>query len=80
MLREEFLKPLRLSQRALAEKLNIPVQRVNAIVNGKRGITPETAWLFADFFGSTPEFWTTLQSAHDLARGRPAKRVARIAT
>jgi addiction module HigA family antidote len=79
VLLEEFLKPLELSQSALADKLHIPIQRVNEIVNGKRGITPETAWLFSYAFGTTPEFWTNLQAAHDLARARPAKTVARIA-
>jgi len=52
MLLEEFLIPLEIPQTKLAEKLGIPVQRVNEIVNGKRGITPETAWLFADAFGT----------------------------
>ncbi|MFL5305971.1 MAG: HigA family addiction module antitoxin [Polyangia bacterium] len=79
VLREEFLEPLRVPQTALADKLGIPVQRINEIVNGKRGITPETAWLFAGAFGTTPEFWTNLQAAHDLARSRPEKKVARIA-
>jgi addiction module HigA family antidote len=79
VLLEEFLKPLEISQSALANKLHIPIQRINEIVNGKRGVTPETAWLFADAFGTTPEFWTNLQAAHDLALARPEKRVARIA-
>ena len=59
-------------------KLKISVQRINEIVNGKRGITPETAWLLAGAFGTTPEFWTNLQAAHDLALARPDKKVARI--
>jgi antitoxin HigA-1 len=78
ILREEFLEPLGVPQTALADKLDISVQRINEIVNGKRGITPETAWLFAGAFGTTPEFWTNLQSAHDLALTRPEKKVARI--
>ena len=78
ILREEFLEPLGVPQTALAEKLHISVQRINEIVNGKRGITPETAWLFAGAFGTTPEFWTNLQAAHDLALARPEKKVARI--
>ena len=79
VLLEEFLKPMGVPQTALAQKLGIPVQRINEIVNGKRGITPETAWLFSGAFGTTPEFWTNLQAAHDLARARPEKRAARIA-
>jgi addiction module HigA family antidote len=78
VLREEFLELLRVPQTALAAKLGIPVQRINEIVNGKRGITPETAWLFAGAFGTTPEFWTNLQAGYDLARSRPEKKVARI--
>jgi addiction module HigA family antidote len=56
--------------------LGIPVQRVNEIVRGKRGVTPETAWLLSQAFGTTPEFWMNLQMAYDLARSRPEKQVA----
>ncbi|HVV49898.1 MAG TPA: HigA family addiction module antitoxin [Polyangia bacterium] len=78
VLYDEFLEPLGIPQTALAAKLGIPVQRINEIVNGKRGITPETAWLFAGAFGTTPEFWMNLQAAHDLAETRPEKKIARI--
>jgi addiction module HigA family antidote len=80
MLAEEFLKPMALPQTKLAEKLDISVQRINEIVNGKRGITPETAWLFSQAFGTTPEFWMNMQTAYDLAMARPEKKVARIGT
>ncbi len=53
--------------RALAERIGMPTQRINEIVRGKRGITPETAWLFAQAFDTTPEFWLNLQIQHDLA-------------
>lgn len=76
VLLEEFLVPLGISQVALAEHLEISLQRINEIVRGKRGVTPETAWLFAQAFGTTPEFWLNLQANHDLARSRP-KRVVR---
>jgi addiction module HigA family antidote len=79
VLAEEFLKPLVIPQTKFAEKLGIPVQRINELVNGKRGITPETAWLLAGALGTSPEFWTNLQSAHDLARARPQHMVKRIA-
>ncbi|MGB4977431.1 MAG: hypothetical protein WBR35_11895, partial [Anaerolineae bacterium] len=49
--------------------------RCYIIVNGKRGITPETAWLFAQAFGTTPEFWTNLQANHDLAKKRPRREI-----
>lgn len=56
----------------------IPVQRVNEVVRGKRGITPETAWLLSQALGTTPEFWVTLQANHDLALKRPPRRLRRI--
>ena len=78
ILQEEFLRPMGLSQVALAQHLGIPVQRINELIKGKRGITPETAWLLADAFGTTPEFWVNLQDVYDLARTRPSRRRARI--
>ena len=78
ILLEEFLKPMGLAQTELAEKLHIPVQRINEIVNGKRGVTPETAWLLAGAFGTTPQFWVNLQANHDLAKARPATPVRKI--
>lgn len=79
ILLEDFLKPLGVSQVALAEHLDIPVQRINELVRGKRGVTPETAWLLAGALGTTPEFWINLQANHDLVRNRPKKKVRRLA-
>ena len=79
ILLEEFLRPLELTQVAFAEHIGVPVQRVNEIVRGKRGVTPETAWLFAQALGTTPQFWLNLQSNHDLALSRPGAPVARVA-
>ena len=79
ILAEEFLKPLAIPQTKLADRLGISVQRINELVNGKRGVTPETAWLLAGAFGTTPEFWTNLQSAHDLALAKPKRPIAKIA-
>jgi addiction module HigA family antidote len=78
ILLEEFLRPLGLTQTALARHLGIPIQRVNEIVAGKRGITPETAWLLSSAFGTTPEFWVNAQSAYDLARSRPPHTIKRL--
>ena len=75
ILREEFLEPLGQTQVALAAHLAVPVQRINELVRGKRGVTPETAWLLGQAFDTTPEFWLNLQSAYDLATSRPAKKV-----
>jgi addiction module HigA family antidote len=76
ILSEQFLRPLGLSQVALAAHLGVPVQRVNELVRGKRGVTCETAWLLSQAFDTTPEFWTNMQTAYDLARTRPASKVA----
>jgi antitoxin HigA-1 len=70
ILLEEFLKPLGISQVAFARHVGVSVQRINEIVRGKRGITPDTAWRFSHALGTTPEFWMNLQSNHDLARER----------
>ena len=78
ILREEFLVPLGLTQVALAEHLGIPLQRINELVRGKRGATPETAWLLSQAFGTTPEFWLNLQASYDLALSRPLRRVQRL--
>ncbi len=66
VLREEFLKPLGLSQRELARALQMPYQRVNEIVREKRGVSPATALRLARFFGTSPEFWLRLQEAWNL--------------
>jgi len=67
---QEFLAPQGLTQVQLARHIRVPVQRVNEIARGKRGITSESAWLFSRAFGTTPEFWINLQTAFDLARTR----------
>jgi len=79
ILLEEFLKPHDLTQVALATHLGVPVQRINELVRAKRGITPSTAWLLSGAFGTTPEFWVNLQTNHDLALARPAKKVQKLA-
>jgi addiction module HigA family antidote len=79
ILSQEFLAPLGISQVALAEHLGVSVQRVNELVRGKRGITPETAWLLSQALNTTPEFWVNLQSAYDLARSRPETPVGKLA-
>ena len=66
MLLQEFLVPMGLSQRELAEAINVPYQRVNDLVNGRRGVTPNTALRLARFFGNTPAFWMNLQLRWDL--------------
>lgn len=66
MLREEFLFPLGMTQMELAERIHVSYPRVNEIVNGKRGITPDTALRLARLLGTTPEFWLNGQRNWDL--------------
>ena len=74
----EFLLPLGVSQVAFAAHVGVPVQRVNEIVRGKRGVSPESAWLFSQALGTSPEFWMNLQAQHDLAQARPARPIEPI--
>lgn len=80
ILLEEFLEPMNMTQVALAAHLGISTQRVNEIVRGKRGVTPNTAWLLAQAFGTTPQFWLNLQMNHDLAKVRPKHPIAALAS
>jgi len=68
MLLEEFLKPMALTQRHLAEGIHVPYQRINELVNRKRGMTPSTALRIAKFFGTSAAFWMNLQLRWDLYR------------
>ena len=67
ILLEEFLVPMEMSQTQLAEAMGVPIQRVNTLVSGKRGVTPETAILLSRVFKTSPEFWMNLQACYDLA-------------
>ncbi|MEE4195130.1 MAG: HigA family addiction module antitoxin [Anaerolineae bacterium] len=62
----DFLQPMDLSQRELADSILVPYQRVNEIVNKKRGVTPETALRLSKFFNTSVEFWINLQLRWDL--------------
>lgn len=66
MLLEEFLKPLGISQRDLADAIHVPYQRVNELVNQRRGITPSTALRLSRYFGNSAGFWMSLQYRWDL--------------
>lgn len=73
MLLEEFLKPMGLSQRDLARRILVPYQRVNELINGRRGVTPATALRLAKFFGNSPGFWMNLQLRWDIYRAQAAE-------
>ena len=68
MLLEEFLKPMGISQRELANRIHVPYQRVNELVNKRRGMTPSTALRLARAFENSPSFWMNLQLRWDLFR------------
>ncbi len=80
MLLEEFLTPMGISQKDLADNIEVPYQRINEIVNGRRGITPSTALRLAKFFDMSPDFWMNLQLRWDLyfARQNENKVLQRI--
>jgi len=68
ILREEFLKPMKISAYELAKQLHVPAPRVNDIVLERRGITADTALRLARFFGMTEQFWLGLQDAYEVSR------------
>ena len=68
MLLEEFLNPLRLTQVAAAEQMQIPLNRLNEIIRGRRGVTADTAIRLSRLLGTSPEFWMNLQSTWDISK------------
>ena len=66
MLLEEFLIPMGLTQQDLANAIRVPYQRVNELINGRRGMTPSTALRLEKFFGMSASFWLNLQLRWDL--------------
>jgi addiction module HigA family antidote len=73
VLREEFMVPHKLSASKLSGYLGVPLSRITEIAAEKRGITADTAVRLAKFFGTTPEFWTNLQTQHDLSKVQNTK-------
>ncbi|MCK7576087.1 MAG: HigA family addiction module antitoxin [Chromatiales bacterium] len=70
MLKEEFLEPMQISQRDLANAIHVPYQKINELVNSKRGVTPSIALRLAKFFGVSADFWLNLQVRWDLYRAQ----------
>ena len=70
MLLEEFLSPMGITQRDLADAIHVPYQRVNELVNQKRGVTPSTALRLARFFNVSADFWLNLQVRWDLYKAQ----------
>ena len=70
MLLQEFLRPMDVTQRQLADAIRVPYRRINELVNGRRGITPSTALRLGKLFRMTPGFWLNLQARWDLYRAQ----------
>lgn len=70
ILLHEFLVPLNMSATALAEKLDVPANRITDIVRGRRSVTADTALRLAAYFKTTPEFWMNMQTSYDLSRAK----------
>lgn len=68
VLREEFLDPLSMSANALAMALRVPATRISEITHGRRAVSADTALRLARYFGTSPQFWINLQTAHDLSK------------
>jgi addiction module HigA family antidote len=66
MLLEEFLNPMGITQRELSNAIHVPYQRINEIINTRRGMTPSTALRLARFFDVSADFWMNLQLRWDL--------------
>lgn len=76
MLREEFLVPMGITQRTLANDIQVPYQRINEVINHRRGITPSTALRLAKYFGMSADFWMNLQLRWDLYHAQQAEAEA----
>ena len=72
-----YLKPLKLTQLGLADALGISRRRVNELIRGKRGVTPDTAVRLAAYFDTEPEFWMQLQMAWDVHQAMKTLKVTR---
>lgn len=70
VLQEDFLKPLGISQHALAKAINVYPRRIYEIIHGQRAITPDTALRLARYFGTSAEVWINLQAYYDLEVAR----------
>ena len=66
ILLEEFLRPLGMTQVDAARRMGIPLNRLNEVIHGKRGVTADTALRLARLLGTSPQFWLNLQNSLDL--------------
>ena len=80
ILLKEFLGPMGITQKALAAHIGIPVQRINEIIRGKRGVSSNTAWLLSEALRTSPEFWVNLQATYDLSLHKPTTHIQPLVT
>lgn len=80
ILSEEYLRPLGLSARQLAQEIAVPANRITEIVRQRRGMTADTALRLGLRFGTTPHFWINLQTAHDLSKAEAEHDYSAIRT
>ena len=78
ILSEEFMRPLGLSARRLAEEIDVPPNRITEIIRGRRDVTADTAIRLSRRFGTTAQFWLILQDAHDLSRAEATNYYSKI--
>jgi addiction module HigA family antidote len=83
MLQEEFLRPMGLSQRDLADGIGVPYQRINELVNRRRGVSPSTALRLGKFLGTSAEFWLNVQQRWDIfhasrSEGPALRKIKRV--
>jgi antitoxin HigA-1 len=79
MLLEDFLVPLGMTQQDLAQRLHVSYPRINELIHGKRGVTPDTALRLAKLFGTSPEFWLNGQLAWDLFQAMHSAKMLDVA-
>lgn len=72
ILLEDFLKPMNISRNLVAQSINVPLQRIDEIIQGKQSITADTALRLGRFFGIEAQFWLNLQNRYDLEVAREA--------
>ena len=80
VLREEYLEPLGMSARTLAEAIGVPANRLTEIIRERRAVTADTAIRLGKYFGTDARFWINLQVAHDLSKAQAATDYSRIPT
>ena len=76
MLLEKYLKPMGMTQMEAARRMAMPLNRLNEIVHGKRGISADSALRLSNLLGTTLEFWMNLQAATDLYRASQKRELA----